>query len=677
MNVVSPSHAPWQEKFRRRIERLDSLPLRASTVRHALGSLPDDGAQDTPDQPQENSRSLGLTEIDPGWVIARMCARPTFDSLGLIAVQPWWTAVGGTAADAFDRLWRHSVGVSLAARRLAREAGDDNPELVARAGLLSSLGYWAAAALEPDWLGEWFAEPDVKRRRAQEISQLGIEPSRLGRLLAERWGCDRLVVEAAWLHGDRDGGLNTTSSDPRRLALIQEAYAIAERTPWSLGALEARDLATSDARLRLLIAEVQIHCSSPFLDLDVTPHEVRLSRSNASLRRQLARQQAEASARQELINALGQSSSTESPSSWSERAGLAFCALPGVTTARVVWKGPNAGEVPKPEPRASDRAPSRRLELNDRGRINAEVELWGDVEQSHAMSEIDELLPAWRSWASLVADRAGLDHELNEVVRVYRERVASEEPRLRRSKLDSLAEFAAGAGHELNNPLAVIVGRAQLLLGKETDPNSVRSLRTILSQAQRTHRILRDLMFIARTPESRPRFCQPDELVRASLRDFKPEAEIRGVRIGAEEVTQGLRVWEDPDALRHLFDILIRNALESTPKGGMVHVTLDGDTESLRWSVKDSGRGMTHSEGQHLFDPFFCGRQAGRGLGLGLSRAARIVSQAGGELHWNSTPGHGTIFRVHLPLKTPPKSHPAELEKNGAGVKSEMGLPND
>ena len=69
-----------------------------------------------------------------------------------------------------------------------------------------------------------------------------------------------------------------------------------------------------------------------------------------------------------------------------------------------------------------------------------------------------------------------------------------------RGKLDALGEFAAGAGHELNNPLAVIVGRAQLLLSRTDDPESARSLRIMLNQAGRAHRILRDLMFVGRPP---------------------------------------------------------------------------------------------------------------------------------------------------------------------------------
>ncbi len=207
----------------------------------------------------------------------------------------------------------------------------------------------------------------------------------------------------------------------------------------------------------------------------------------------------------------------------------------------------------------------------------------------------------------------------------------------------------------MNNPLAVIVGRAQLLLVHETDPKSMRSLRAILNQAQRAHRILRDLMYVARPPEPRPRFCQPDEILRASLRDARPDAEDREVRLAADSFEHAQRVWADPDALRHLADMLIRNAMEASPKGGQVRVSTSGDASSLRWTIHDNGRGINPVEASHLFDPFYCGRQAGRGLGMGLPRASRFVSQSGGEIRWQSTPGQGSTFHVQLPLAEPPK----------------------
>jgi signal transduction histidine kinase len=113
-------------------------------------------------------------------------------------------------------------------------------------------------------------------------------------------------------------------------------------------------------------------------------------------------------------------------------------------------------------------------------------------------------------------------------------------------------------------------------------------------------------------------------------------------------------VWSDPDALRHLAEILLRNALEATAEGETIRVTARDEDGMLRWTFQDHGRGMSSAEAEHLFDLFYCGRQAGRGLGLGLPRAARAASGLGGELRWHSAPGRGTTFQVHLPRIGPP-----------------------
>lgn len=661
--------------LRRRLERLDGLPLRPSTVRLLLASVTDDPGS-APDDRLDSPKFQAVAEVDPGWMLAQARWGASLDPLRLVEDRPWWPEASAAASEALGQLWKHSVAVAQASRRFAREVGDDDPNRVARAGLLHSLGLWSVAALEPDWLVRWLAEADPARRRAFESHSLGAELGTLGRTLAERWGCDPLVDDAAWLHADRAGGLNELASDPRRLSLVQTAYAWSARTPWSLGSAENREPAGSDPRLCLLIAEVQVRCASPFIEPDATPHEERLSRTNARLHRELIRARLERLVGDSLLRAMADSDPTEDPATWAERAGLAFCATPGIATARVVWTERESAEPSgNANPTPPSRAPERIVKLSAHGRRCAEVHLWKDTERPWSTEALDGVLPAWQAWAALVADRSRLDARLEMAVGVARRRVADDEPRLRESKLEALAEFAAGAGHELNNPLAVIVGRAQLLIAKETDPAVIRSLRAILAQAQRAHRILRDLMYVARPPEPRSRFCQPDEVMRACLRDHKADAEMRGVRLLGDDLATGPRVWADPDGLKQLADVLIRNALESTPKGGTIQVSSSGGPEALRWTVEDSGRGITAAEGQRLFDPFYCGRQAGRGLGLGLPRAARFVSQAGGELRWHSTPGQGTSFHVHLPLNPPPKPPSTDPEANLATSKPEPGLP--
>lgn len=647
---------PAPPVIRRKLERLDCLPLRPTTARLVLNAFPEDSAEPSPEL-LALSRFPAVSESDPGWVLALTRSGAELEAIGLLETSSWWsaTALSGPAADALNRLWRHSVAVGQAARRLATEIGEPDVDRIARAGLLHGLGLWAVAALEPEWLAEWMAEPDGPRRQAFELQTLGTEASNLGRTLAERWGCDPLVADAAWLHADLHGSMSAVSIDTRALGLIQQAFALAERTPWGLYSTEAREIGGSEPRLRLLIAEVQVRCTPALIEADATAHEERFARSNARLRRQMAELRVEKAANDRFLKAFVDADPAETADGWAERAALSWCEVGGVATARVVWTGPGLESGHEEDARRAERPATKVLTLASRGRPCAEIHLWLDPEGASGVADYQRMTPAWQAWAALVADRTQLAAKLESVARGHRGWVDKEEPRVRRAKLDGLAEFAAGAGHELNNPLAVIVGRAQLLLARATEPDTVRSLRAILSQAQRTHRIIRDLMFIGRTPESRPRFCQPDEVVRASLRDIKDEADTRGIRLILKGGEPGPKVWADPDALRHLADALIRNALESTREGDTIQVAVAGGLEEVSWSVKDNGRGITSAEGEHLFDPFFCGRQAGRGLGLGLPRAARIVQQAGGEMRWHSMPGQGTIFQVHIPLLPPPK----------------------
>lgn len=631
------------------LRRLLALPLRPATARALLAQLPENDC-DGP-EPPANPRAHPLTDLDPGWALVAATSKhdeglsplATLESLG------WWGPCGRDAHDALIRLWRHSMATALAARRFAREAGDPDPDAVSRAGLLHSLGHWAVAAVDPEWYARWLALSDPDLRLELERSDLGTDLRSLGLALAERWGCENLVVDAAWLHDPRDRPLNSSAFEPARVTLIQEARRLAELTPWAMNPSSAQEGLSQDSRVKLLIAEVQSRTGVPFIDPDATSREEQLTRSNARLRLRLAALESSQPVRDQLIEAFSSSHPTDPAESWSERAGLAFCHAPNVVSASVSWL---AGRPADANPEA-EKPPSSEYVLFNRGRPLASVRLW--TEAPLAGPAIDEtVLRAWNTWATWVDDREKLVRKLDRTLQAFREYVQSEEARGRAAKLDALAEFAAGAGHELNNPLAVIVGRAQLLLGREKDPDAARSLRTILGQAQRTHRILRDLMYVARPPDPRPRFCQPDDIVKNSVRDLRDEAEAREIRLVAEPLDHGKRVWADSDALRHLADTLVRNALEATPRGGHVRVSTKGDESCLRLFVENDGPGMTPVESAHLFDPFFCGRQAGRGLGMGLPRVARFLEQIRGEIRYQTTPGAGSTFQVRLPLDSPP-----------------------
>lgn len=609
-----------------------------------------------------------ICQLDPGWALAHSVRGGTSDPLAVIAETPWWPVVpAGAPAEFVGRLWRYSVAVSNTARTLAREAEDRDPEGVARAGLLCRLGAWAVAAVDPEWLCGWWREPSKGRRREREVAELGTDLDDLGRRLAERWGCEPLVIDAAWLTGVQGTALEGIAAEPARLRFILEACQWADRTPWALGPDEPHDGVPSEPRSRILVAEVQARTASAFIAGDATPYEERMTRQNARLRLLLGQARDERDRDERVIQALASSESTVSPEDWAAQAAMVWCTEPGVSAARVVWAGEmdraksSAASVPSdlPEnpniagsPRENPRPPALVLPLRARGQTHAIVQLWTDHAEAvanlpHAGSRVHL---AWQTWCAMVADRASHEERLQRTVAIARDRIDGEGDRLHESKMAALAEFAGGSGHELNNPLAVIVGRAQLLLARTDDPETARSLRIILSQAARAHRILRDLMFVARPQPARPRSCRPAEIVRASVRDFQEECTARGIRLLSEIADSPPTAVFDPDGLRHLAEILLRNAVQATPSGGKIVVRTSVQGDELTWSFHDSGKGIAPQEAEHLFDPFFCGRQAGRGLGLGLPRAARIVSQAGGRMRWTTTPGHGAIFHVHLPI---------------------------
>lgn len=650
-------HRRTTEELGRRLLRLEGLPLRPASARAFLAALGDPTSEDEPDD-RPVSRGLPAWDLDPGWLLAGASAGRGWDGLSTIAGRSWWpSSLGsGPVGELLDRLWRHSVAVGISARRLAREADDPDPEWVGRAGQLVGLGWWAIAAVDPEWLLAWWQQPDPSARERMERADLGTDLDDLGRRMAERWGCPALIVDAIWLRGDREGELATATSDPDRIAILREAHRRTERTPWSLDDPN-RELSPADPTLRILMAEVQARCGSAFVDPTSTRDEERAIRQNARLRVELGRARSRADRAERFLDAFAASPPGETPEEWANRAARAWCAEPGVNAARITWPEP---ESPSPSPSDDDRPvpPTVEIPLATRGQGGATAQLWCREGGPSIARDRDEstrkMVRAWGAWAEMIADRDRLDRRLRAAVGSYRSRVRSEEDRFRRAKLEALGEFAAGSGHELNNPLAVVVGRAQLLLARAEDPEVARSLRIILGQAQRAHRIVRDLMFVARPPAPRPRACKPPEVLGSVLAEMGRDLESRSVRLLADVDESSPATWADPEGLRHLAEILLRNAIQATPPGGRVQVRSSVEDGELVWSFADTGKGISPEESEHLFDPFYCGRQAGRGLGLGLPRAARIVEQAGGRLRWSSSPGRETLFQVHLPMKAPP-----------------------
>jgi len=229
---------------------------------------------------------------------------------------------------------------------------------------------------------------------------------------------------------------------------------------------------------------------------------------------------------------------------------------------------------------------------------------------------------------------------------------------LERAKLDALREFAYGASHEINNPLANISSRAQTLLRDEADPERRRKLATINSQAFRAHEMIADLMLFAKPPSLVLEAVDLAAVVEQVVRQLEERTLEQGTRLVVEGTNSACVIEADLNHLATAVKALCQNALEAVVQGGCVTVSLDRPgQEGVSLSVEDTGAGIPPEQRRHLFDPFFSGREAGRGLGLGLSKCWRIVTLHGGLMDVQSRHGLGARFTIHLPVRSPTPTH--------------------
>jgi putative nucleotidyltransferase with HDIG domain len=285
--------------------------------------------------------------------------------------------------------------------------------------------------------------------------------------------------------------------------------------------------------------------------------------------------------------------------------------------------------------------------------------LWGASasEPQRLAAQVQELTAIAGGW-SLALRTAQIRDEartLSEQLAEANRQLQSAQSEIVRSKMMGMVgEMAAGAAHEMNNPLAVISGRSQILATQLSDARHRAAAKQIFDQSQRLSDIITEMMDFARPVPPRPAECNVAELIEQAVRLAKEHGKStdRTIEVIVANVPAA---FVDCQQISAALAEVIDNALRATETGdGRVTVAADPDPYSMRVvvTVTDTGSGMDDATLKRAFDPFFSSKPAGRRRGMGLPKALRWVECNGGSIRLESQVGVGTRAVLVLPAAT-------------------------
>lgn len=244
------------------------------------------------------------------------------------------------------------------------------------------------------------------------------------------------------------------------------------------------------------------------------------------------------------------------------------------------------------------------------------------------------------------------DDELSDLANSFDEMAASLEKhqrdKLQEQKLASIGRLCAGVAHEINGPLGIILGYAKVIRRQGLDEEALGAIET---EAKHCQRIVEALLDTSRheRPTSEP--LDLGALASDGVERLRAMGRVGARRIDIERA-DAPSVTGDEAKLRQVILNLLTNAVEATPEGGHIEVSVARDSEHVTLAVEDEGPGLSTEAREHLFEPFFSTKEHGTGLGLAISRA--IVEAHGGELRFGSSKAGGA--RVEMLLRRPEAS---------------------
>ncbi len=261
-----------------------------------------------------------------------------------------------------------------------------------------------------------------------------------------------------------------------------------------------------------------------------------------------------------------------------------------------------------------------------------------------------------------IGDEEGLVRRVVVFARDVTQRRRLEATLAESSRLASVGQLASSIAHEVNNPLTVIIGNAEVMLldAGPDDPNS-ETIRMILRAANRAAHTIQNLLDLSSRPEDEASGFSVQDTVEEALELLMHPLRKAGVSLTVDLAGDLPALSGSPGDLKTVWMSLIMNARDATVEANrserrvMVRAAPSDNGAEVCVSVSDNGVGIRPSQREQLFQPFYTTKKAGEALGLGLYNAYAVVRRHSGRIEVDSIPGEGSTFRVYLPVEGEPE----------------------
>jgi two-component system NtrC family sensor kinase len=238
-----------------------------------------------------------------------------------------------------------------------------------------------------------------------------------------------------------------------------------------------------------------------------------------------------------------------------------------------------------------------------------------------------------------------------ETCRAYEDLRKTQEQLLQSEKMSAVGQLIAGVAHELNNPLTAILGYAQLLESEGLADRAQDYVRKLFKQAQRTHRVVQNLLSFARQRKSQKEQVDLRKVLDETLTLREYDMKVSNITVERDIDANTPNADADPHQMEQVFLNIINNALDAMMErgsGGKLRVKVHPKDKFVCVEFRDSGPGI--QDPKRIFDPFYTTKSIGKGTGLGLSICYGIIKEHGGDIVAHNHPEGGAVLEVRVPV---------------------------